>query len=324
LKYRLFSIVGLTALVISALTFGVNTSAQEQGSAGFLISPVRLESTIDKGSSEQFTLTLENVTDVATTAKAIVNDFEPSEDESGQPKVLLDTDAAVEGNSFKTLVQPIADIPLAPREKKQIPVTLTVPDSATAGGYYGVIRFASADSSGESNVALSASVGTLFLVTVPGDLKESLDIVEITAAKNGSTGRFFVGTGEFAAVTRLKNDGNIHVKPYGNIIVTDRKGNTVETIDFNNQDPRQNVLPGTIRKFEDKLQKEYSFGKYTLTTYISYGNGNGLITAKNTFWVIPVWMVIVFVAILVLIIVGAFLLYRKLRQTRKHKVAPRR
>lgn len=324
MKHKITAFAGASILALG-LIFGLaNANAQQQNSAGFLISPVRIELTKDKGELEQITLTVENVTDLPTQARAIVNDFEASDEETGQPKVLLDENQSVQGNSFKSLVGPIEDIELAPREKKEVPVTISIPDEATAGGYYGVIRFASADSAGESNVALSASVGTIFLVTVPGDLTESLDIADLTAAKGGSTGRFFIGSGDFSIVTRLVNNGNIHVKPYGNLIVTNQDGETVENINFNDQDPRDNVLPGTVRKFETPLSGDYNYGKYTITANIGYGNGNGLITSKASFWVIPLWMLIVAIVALLAIIAGAFLIYRKLSKNRKHKVKPRR
>ena len=47
--------------------------------------------------------------------------------------------------------------------------------------------------------SFSASVGTIFLVRVPGNLTEKLDLVQFTAAKNGGNGRFFINSGRWAS-----------------------------------------------------------------------------------------------------------------------------
>lgn len=323
MKHKILLAFGIAVMSLG-LFANLNLAAAQDGSAGLLISPVRVEMIKNPGESEQVTLTVENVTDLPAKVRAIVNDFEPGDDESGQPKILFDEDTSVQGNSFKTLVAEIGEVELAPRQKKEVPVDIVVPDNATAGGYYGVIRFTSANAEDGGNVALSASVGTIFLVTVPGDLTESLDIADLSAAKNGSTGRFFIGTGEYSVITRLINKGNIHVKPYGSITVTNQSGEIVETINFNDKDPRDNVLPGSVRKFENQLTGDYKYGKYTITTNIGYGNGNGLITSTTSFWVVPVWMVIVALVAFMAIIIGAILLYRRLSKSRSHKVKPRR
>jgi hypothetical protein len=315
-------------LVIAGALIGGAVIAQEGGN-GFQVSPVRTELTIAQGSSEKTLITAYNPTSQVIDAKIVVNDFEAATDETGQPRVIFEADKSAPGNSFKSLVGDLGTVTIPAGGKVEIPVTVTVPDNASPGGYYGAIRL-EPTTEGDKNVNLSASVGTLFLVTVPGDLKESLELIEFTAAKgdteeNLSTGRFFIGGGEnIKIITRLENTGNIHVKPFGRVQVADSKGNIVEQYEFNNIEPKSNVLPDSTRKFTDELTYSNFFGKYTITANLGYGSAGNLITAKNTFYVVPVWLVIVAAALLILVIVGVFLLYRKLRQNRKHKVNPRR
>lgn len=322
---RLIAAAG--ALTLAAVTFLSVLSpagAQQGTSNGFLVSPVRSELTIDPGKSETVKLTIENATNSATIARPIVNDFEPSKDESGQPKILLDENAPPTANSFRSLVGNLQPIPLGPKEKKELSVKIAVPGNASAGGYYGAVRFVSEQEGNDKNVALSASVGTIFLIKVPGTLTEKLDLVQFTAAKNGSNGRFFVNSGNMSIVTRLKNNGNIHVKPYGKVTITDRSGKTVEAYEFNSVDPRANVLPNSTRKFDDKLKNQKWFGQYTVTANFGYGSGGSLITAKTTFWVIPTWVIIIFVAVLVLLVVAGFMIYRKFAVKTHRPVRPRR
>lgn len=318
---RVVSIAAAFVLLGTVLTGAVY--AQESGN-GFQVSPVRVELTVAPGSSEKTTITAINPTSGDINANVVVNDFEAATDESGQPKVIFQADQSAPGNSFKSLVGgDLGSVSIPAGGSVQIPVTITVPDNASPGGYYGAVRLEPSVES-DKNVNLSASVGTLFLVTVPGDLNESLELVEFTAAKDGSAGRFFIGGGDkIQIITRLKNTGNIHVKPFGRIQI-EKNGEVVEQYEFNNTEPKANVLPDSTRKFVDEVNYSNFFGKYTITANLGYGSAGNLITAKNTFWVVPVWLVVVAVAVLILLVVGAFLLYRKLRQNRKHKVNPRR
>ena len=318
---RILSLAAVFVVAGSLLTQAV--FAQESGN-GFQISPVRTELTIEPGGSEKTTVTAMNPTSGAIKANVVVNDFEAATDETGQPKVIFQSDQTAPGNSFKSLVGDLGTVDIPAGGSVNIPVVVTVPEGASPGGYYGAVRLEPTVET-DKNVNLTASVGTLYLVTVPGDLNEALELVEFTAAKNGSTGRFFIGGGEnIQIVTRLKNTGNIHVKPFGRIQITDYKGNTVEQYEFNNTEPKSNVLPNSTRKFTDEVNYSNFFGKYTITANLGYSSAGNLITAKNTFWVVPVWLVVVLAAALLVVLVGAFLLYRKLRQSRKHKVNPRR
>lgn len=312
--------VGLLFAASIVATIHPATTRAQNSSTGFLVSPVRVEMSLDPGKSETTTLSVENVTGVTVTAKPIVNDFEASSDESGQPKIILDENASAGSHSFKTLVGTLPSVTLGPKEKKEVPVKISIPGNAAAGGYYGAIRFISEADTTDKNVALSASVGTIFLVKVSGNLTENLTLVEFTAAKNGSTGRFFMNAGDMSVVTRLKNTGNIHVKPFGRVQISDRSGKVLIDYEFNGTEPRSNVLPNSTRKFTDPLKGQKWIGKYTMTANLGYGTGGNLITAKNTFWVVPAWIIVALVALIALLIVGGFLLYRRIVSTNKHKV----
>ena len=147
---------------------------------GFRITPVKSESIIEKGSKQKITLSVENPTNIATIARVTVRDFIASDDESGSPKLILDSNSPPPRNSFRSLVGDIADIPLGPHEKKNVEVTVSVPLTANSGGYYGAILFSPIDDSQQSNVGLKASLGPIVLVTVPGDLKEQLRLVQLS------------------------------------------------------------------------------------------------------------------------------------------------
>jgi hypothetical protein len=327
------------AALITVFAVGLIKVGAQSGPAGngFRISPVRSEYTIDKGKRDTLTITLENPSDGAITAKGIVNDFIASDDESGEPRLILDDNAPSPKNSFKKLVSGLTDVDLAPREKKDITVTIAVPEDASAGGYYGAVRFEPQlqnGGSGQNNVGLTASVGTIVLVRVPGDLTERLDLLQISAAtksqkdgKDTYSAKSFFTSGNVAVMTRLKNSGDIHVKPFGKVQIKNMFGKVVQEFEFNNTEPRANVLPGSTRRFGNDLQKMRWFGRYTIEANLAYSDGGGdLITARASFWYIPT-LALFAIILLVLALVG--LVYwgirkQKARKQHKHDVNKRK
>jgi hypothetical protein len=300
------------------MALGIQTVGAQSGQAngaanGFRISPVRSELTIQKGKSQSITITVENPTGVSTVVRAVVNDFVASDDESGTPRLILDENAPKPKNDFEGLVNKIPDVELGPQQKKDIAVKISVPANANAGGYYGAIRFVPANTNVQQlNVGLTASVGTIVLVTVPGDLKESVNLLEIAASQNGKA-KGFITSGDVGVITRLKNEGDIHVKPFGRVQVKSMFGKTVASYEFNSTDPRSNLLPDSVRRFDNELPKGTKwFGRYTIEANLGYSQGSGnLIIAKATFWYIPTWALYALGGLLLAIIVGAYLLYRK-------------
>lgn len=304
---------GLLVLIgIFSTLFASNPAALAAATGnGFRISPPLYELTIPKGTSQTVSIFVENLSNIKVTAKPIVNDFVANDKENGQPQLILDPGKSAPEHSFKPLVVPIGNTTIAPLERKEVKVTLKVPATAAPGGYYGTIRFqpTTVSSGSGSQVNLTASVGTLFLITVPGNLTQKLTLASFTATKNGKSGTLF-NSGPITLETRLNNVGNIHVQPFGKIIVKNTFGKVVYTTELNNTDPRGNILPNSIRKFENPIGLKHLFGRYTAEGTLAYGDNGNLITVKKTFYVIPYILIIVILLVLIFLI---FVLPRLIR-----------
>lgn len=271
---------------------------------GFRLSPVRVDVSVEKGHSVTENIYVTNVNNYDVTARAIVNEFSASTNETGSPSVLLDNSQPAPANSFRALTSAIADVTIPAGKTATVPVVIKVPANANAGGYYGAVRFVSANSNSGSTVTISASVGTIFLVTVPGKLTEHLQLLDFSAGQNNSTASFFTNPKNIQIITRVQNTGNIHVAPIGKINIQDDNGKNIETLEFNNTKPAGEVLPNSTRKYINNLQKQNWFGRYTATAYLGYGTLGGLITVKTSFWVIPVWILALVGLALLLLIAG--------------------
>ncbi len=203
-----------------------------------------------------------------------------------------------------------------------IGITISVPTYAEAGGYYGAIRFVPIIPTEEGrNVALTASIGTIVLVTVPGELRQQLDLVQFSAAQAKTARGFLVG-GDVSVLTRLKNSGNIHVQPFGKVQVINMFGKTVHEYEFNQADTsgeRSSVLPDSIRKFVDDLPKEKKLlGRYTIKMNLTYTDGGGeIISANSTFWYFPTAVFYGLLLLLLAIVVAVNYLVYRFRKKRK-------
>lgn len=290
----LFVAAGLTFTSVGAQPAG----EQSVTGNGFRVSPVTSEFIVEPGSSEVFTITVENPTEGNVVAVPIINDFIAGQNEDGEALPILDEDTPAPRNSFRSLVGELNNIELGPRESKDLDVIITVPSDANAGGYYGIVRFIPENLSDDGNVTLSASVGSIALVRVPGDLTERLDLVQLSAAQGDSLRSFFTG-GDVSVLARLQNSGDIHVQPFGRVEVKNMRGNVVASYEFNNTTPRANILPDTIRRFQNELENQNWFGRYTIEANIGYVQGSGdILSAQSTFWYIPAWaLIVLFVAI---------------------------
>ncbi|HSH31281.1 MAG TPA: hypothetical protein VK963_01295 [Candidatus Saccharimonadales bacterium] len=252
--------------------------------------------------------------------------------EEGKPR-LLDREA---GDSYFDWVSFSQDqFTAEPNVWKNITMTIKVPPTAAYGYYYAVTfsRASAPKVTGQRQTALAGAIATLVLLEarVPG-AKRQVEVVQFKASR-----KFY----EFLPTTfniKLKNQGNIHVAPSGNIFIGRGKGSDkdIGIIDVNPE--RGNLLPGSNRIYAvnwtdgfplhvekrdgDKLvtnrqgqpattltwdfsqAHKLRFGKYTAKLLMVYDDGQRDVPIEGTvsFWVVP-WRLIA-AALVVVAFVG--------------------
>lgn len=272
--------------------------AQSKQGQGLEISPPLSEIKANPGQTVVTKLKVRNVTSETLVVKAEVNDFTAA-GEDGQPKLLLE-EGEVSPYSIKDWITTISELTLAPKEQESVTIKMAVPNSASPGGHYGVVRFTGSPPGLEdSGVSLSASIGTLILVNISGDVTEQATIEEVYASQNGAKRSLFE-YGPITLVERIKNTGNVHIKPSGTIRVTNMFNREVASYSFN--EAGGNVLPDSIRKFEQKLDKKLLFGRFKIQADIVYGSDNKIISDSASFWVIPYKVIAMIIAGIILLI----------------------
>jgi hypothetical protein len=290
-------------LATSLPTQAATDVSSQPATNGYRLSPVRTDLTIKPGSSTTVTVFIQNASSAVENLQILINDFQPPANESGNPALLLNGATAPQHSLKQFISSPPPNFTLQPKEQKAVNVTLSVPPSTPSGGYYGAIRFAPAGAGGTKNVNLSASVASLVLVTVPGNLREQLAIASfgVSNGDNNNTGSLFLSGKNIKAVVRFHNSGNVQVQPFGKVLL--KKGKTtLQTSAINDSDNPGNVLPDSTRVFNVKLTKVGWFGKYKAIGNFGYGSGGQLLSAQATFYVVPVVIIILIVLAILLIL----------------------
>lgn len=310
--------VAASLMVFSSTAIAATPTASTAPASGqgLEISPPVIELNADPGMTVTTNIRVRNVASNTLIARGKADDF-GSSGEDGKPQILLDETEATR-YSLKYWVQGVPDLRLAPQELKTATITIAVPKNAEPGGHYGVIRFTGiAPEMVGTGVALSASVGTLILLKVSGNITDKLSIAQFTSTQNGKNSTFFEH-GPVGFTIRVKNEGTVHEKVGGTITITDALGKKIETINVNEKGG--NVLPGSIRKFDETMTKKNLFGSYTAKLFLTYTGGQ-VLNSTITFWVLP-WKIIAVVIIVIILIF--FLLRFALRKYNKYVIAQAR
>lgn len=305
--------LGLATLSTALYTVAVSAvtpTAQQPVTPGtgqaLEIAPPVLNVTANPGQTVTTQLSLRDVSSGKLIVKGQVNDFIAA-GEDGTPKILLE-DGEPNPYSLKNWVAPLAQMTLEPRQIKNLPIVIKVPADAAPGSYYGVVRFtATPPELEDTGVSLSASLGALVFLRVNGAAKEGMEIVDFYANNGGKPGTLFEST-PIKFVERLKNTGNIHEQPAGQVVITDMFGNKIAAVNVNL--PPRSILPQSVRKFEQPLDSsvigdKMLFGRYTAELRITYGSNKQTVTSSLAFWVVP-WRMII--AVIIVLVVGFFLL----------------
>jgi hypothetical protein len=281
-RFILAAIVAMTSLVPFAAS--AVTPAPTGPGGGMEIAPVLIEISAKPGQSVTTSIRLRNVTKTPFVVTPHMDDF-IAKGENGEPQVLADGKYAETGSMSRWIASP-GDVLLEPNVFKTVAVTINVPKNAEPGGHYGVIRFApdQAQGTGKTGVSISASVGSLILLTVSGKVKESLSYLQFKAGTKSGPMSFFE-KGPITFTQRVHNDGNVHEKPTGQVVILTSSGRKVAGLPINEKGG--NILPGSARAFTEQWKTNAMFGHYTATAHLAYANGKTLESPVVSFWIIP-------------------------------------
>lgn len=259
--------------------------------------------------------------------------------DDGQPRLL---DREKGDDYFDWISFSDDDFTLLPGEWKTITATINIPSTA-AFGYYYAVTFSRKEESfiGNQSTKIEGAVSVLILLNV--NSPNAISDIEVTEFQADKKVYEFLPA-KFSI--KLKNKGNIHIAPRGNIFIDQGKKTDLAILDIN--EVSGNILPDSNRVFDtswldgfpiyteqienDKVKTDKKgknvlglkwdfnkiskirFGKYSAHMLLVYDNGTKdiPIEATTSFWVIP-WRIIgILVVILSLITVGIWNIFKPL------------
>jgi hypothetical protein len=267
---------------VSAAT-PAKTAPVNQNVNSMKVSPLRTDITVKPGDAQTVEITITNLTNDTVVLQPIENDFVAG-DEKGTPGIILDQGSYAPTHSLKRFMQPLQNVTLGPKAAGIVKLQIQVPITAQAGGYFGALRFAPPGKA-DQPVALTSSVASLVLLTVPGPTVEKLELTNFDVQQNGTTGGSFRDPKNLSLLVRFKNSGNLQLAPFGQVAVLKGK-KVVYTYDFNQAEPKGVVLPDSARRWGIPLKNIGKFGKYTVSGTFGYGTGQS-VEVKKTVWIVP-------------------------------------
>lgn len=297
MKKKLLIISSLVLLLGGAgFSFHNFVTAQVPGQ-GLEVSPPSQEVTIDPGDTTTVKAVLRNKSNKELPIDVRIEDFTAKGDE-GQVELRKDSPYSV---ASWTNVTP-STFTLGPGEEQEVTATIKAPADA-AGGRFGSFVFGAKNETAEENTtALSQEIASLFLVKVSGPVDENLSLKSIGAPQ-------FSEFGPVPFDLTFANAGNVHVKAFGLINVTDMFGRKVADIVV----PGTNVFPDAERVVKAQLPDRFLFGNYTATALMYYGSQNQSLTATTSFFVFPLRIA----AIVLVVIILLFMMRKRLKKSMK-------
>lgn len=316
-------VLALALAAVMVATAHAATAAAAETANTLKVSPLRTDIDVKPGDSRTVKIIITNVTGEAIAVNPVANDF-LSADERGTPSLILDEDKFAPTRSLKRFMGELKDVTIPAKQSKTVNVKITVPRDAKAGGYFGAVRFTPSSPTSGGQVNLNANVASLILLKVPGEITEKLELTDFAIQQNGTTGTYFGSPDNLEVLTRFENKGGAQTGPFGKISVT-QGDKVVYQSDFNNNDPRDMILPDSARRWNVPIEKLGDFGYYTVHATFTYGEKNQTIEVAKSFWVVPMWMVIAVIAGVVLLIgLIVLIVWMIRRRKRRHAVHHRR
>lgn len=314
------SMLAVSLVMVSLGTYGTVLSQEGSGGSGLSISPTRTELVVEPGGEKTLSLSLRNVTSNPIIAQPVINDFY-SDNVSGQPQLLINDERDVP--SIKPFLGELNDIRLELGQEQTVEVPVRVPEGTAPGGYYGVIRYLAVPEGAESpdagQVSLTASVSSIVLIEVPGDIREQIQLRDIKFYRQDVEKRFFTSQPDQVGI-EIVNQGNGFSKPFGSVTIVNPLNKEIQSYEINPGSPRSNVLPGSTRVFKNKIEGVSVPGRYRVEANVSFGNGGEVLSLTQHFWYIPIWFIAALIAGVGFLIYLGFLLKRRLKSNSyKHR-----
>ena len=278
---RLFK-PSIIAICVAVFGLFVGIQITKAQNSGIQISPVDYQFEINPGESQSGKLTVTNNDKVALDYMIEIELFSQIS-ENGAPSFAgtTKTEGITSLADWIEIAEADKNGEIAATGKKEIEFLINVPKSAEPGGHYAAVfvKQITKDEQGKTQLGVSSRVGLLVLVSVPGNVEKTGEIISFDYPK-------FVWSGPIDLEMRVKNTGTVH---YDSIVKADFKPmlGKIQSAELG----KHTILPDNIRYYKDSWHNKYPFGYYRIMATATDGNGDEM-TVEGGLWAIPLIIVI--------------------------------
>ncbi|HTM68740.1 MAG TPA: DUF916 domain-containing protein [Candidatus Binatia bacterium] len=286
------------------------------------ISPPYFDYSLNPGDTVLDVVKVYNEDDRPITLYPMLVNFTYKEgDEAGTPSFYPADQDPVGTALAKWVTVDTKPITLQPKERANVQFAINVPaDKVQPGGHFGAIMLSTEPPNAEAGkIGIASRIASLLFVKVSGEIREQASIAEF-GFKEKKLWYNYLPVDFYA---RFENSGNTHLRPVGNLFITDWMGRQVASIKIN--ESFTSVLPLSIRRYDfgwrhvnapegaSELWKEwhnFALGKYKATLVLNYGASNQVLSEEREFSVWPWRLMSIFGAAAVIVLLFAYLLMR--------------
>lgn len=240
--------------------------------------------------------------------RAFVADFIVQDDAGTPIKVTGSASGRYLASPWFTIEK--SEFSIKPKETISIVVIIHIPKDALPGGHYAGVFFepVPAKDTKESKSYTAIQVGSLFEITVAGDIKYDAIIKDFKTTTNVSE----FGPIDFEAV--VENQSDTHISPVSQIVIKDMFGRKLTEIDLN----KINIFPFASRTLKGTWDTVWGLGRYTATLTVTYGP-ELTVSRSLYFWIMPYTLIISALVVLLVLLALFILVRRHLKHVDDHR-----
>ncbi len=295
------------------LAFNITSTTVEDRN-DFIVEPTKQEIILNPGEVDTRSVYITSRIKTPTAFRVEIEDIVGSEDPN-TPVILLGGDRSP--YSLKDYLHPdIQEFTLKFGDKIQIPINVNLPSTAAPGGFYAAVIISNAPSkegtstAGISSTKVISRIASLFLVRITGPVNQNghLDDFKIKDPKP------IYQKADLTFQIYFKNEGTIHLVPYGTIDIKNMWGQVVSTVPVD----AYFSLPQSLRYREVQWNSPLAIGRYTATLNLHRGYGDTVDQKIIAFWIIP-WKIIIITLLIIIVLVGLVYFFVKNFELKKKK-----
>ena len=284
-----------------ALFFFVSPVSAQDG-AGITVVPARIDEGVDPGSTFSKSLKITNESEVEREYFIYKKNIKGVE--GGVPLFAEESTEQTEFDLTEWVSLPTEPLKVPPGQSLELPLTITVPESASPGSHFGGV-FVSA----EPPKLRQTGAGVGYEVVSILHIRISGDIVDSARVRSFSTDKLLYGSKNVKFIAKIENQGNILIEPRGPVTITSMFGS--KPVVFTVNENLLGVFPHSMRDINFEWNDEsLGFGRYEAVLALAYDGKDGqkTIDASLVFWIFPIKVMLsILGGIIAVIFLGYFL-----------------